>query len=308
MAQLELTSHKYKQHLANPLVEIKYFFESYNELSAEPLATNPINGKKINFLKLFEPMRKKRFVLIGALLLAISLFTSFHILKTDGNSVLISVLIWLTAFAGAAMMLPSLLLNFIHKIKHDHARDQARFVAQGVKKTYRPDLTKVTDEILMALFAEDSILTVEVFMLLQNLQKDVTNDDVMMVLNYITGTGDGKAELLHLVIDENAFAQSKVNFEKILDEGLAMSNDDAFIEDPKIIQLIIYSLATRLLTNPYASGNLVSNFTKLEGENLHYAYETYCEKFLNYCKDEYDFEIYVDEVEGRIMSAVVDLI
>lgn len=306
MSQLDLTSHKYKQHLANSLVEIKYFFESYNELSRDAVATNPINGKQINFLKMFEPMRKKRWVLIGAALLAISLFASFYILKTDTNSILISLTIWLCAVAGAGLMLPGLILNFIYKTKHDHARDQARFIAQGVKKTYRPDLTKVTDELLMALFADDSILTMEVFMLLQNLDKEISNEDVIRVLNYMTS--DEKTELLHLAIDETAFAQSKATFDKILDEGLGLSNDDSFIEDPKIIQLIIYSLAIRLLTNPYSNGNLVSNFTKLEGENLHLSYEYYCERFLNYCKDEYDFEIYVDELEGRIMSAVIDLI
>ncbi len=303
---LKLTSCQYKQHLhTNPLVEIKYYFESYNELS-EPIATNPISGKKINLAKLLNPMCKPLIMASGTVFLLTSLVISFYILNSGSGSIFLSILTWGSALAGAAMLLPALVFHFIHQIKHARAKDHGRFVAQGVKKTYRPDLTKVTDELLMALFADDSPLTVEVFMLLQNLEKNILSEEIIGVLNYIFN--DESSELLHLTIKEAAFAQSKINFVKILDEGLGISDNGSFIEDPKIIQLITYSIVIKLLTNPHASGNLTANFPKLDNTKLIHDYETFCEEFLNYCKKEYELEAYVDEVEGRIMSCVVDLI
>ncbi len=305
-SNLELTSYQYKQHLDNsPLVEIKYFFESYNELS-EPTIINPINGKEVNVAKLLRPMRKPLFMGIGAILLFASLLVSFHILNYGSGSILLTAITWGLSFIGAIMLLPGLVFYFIHQVKHSHAKNQARFVAQGLKKAYHPDLTKVTDELLNALFADDSLLTVEVFMLLQNLEKNILSEDLVKVLNYIFN--DESSELIGLVVDEAAFAQTKINFTKILDGGLGMSHNDSFIEDPKIIQLIAYSITIKLLTNPNASGNFVTNFPELDAEKLTRAYEEFREKFLHYCKKEYDLETYVDEVEGRIISCVVDLI
>lgn len=304
-SKLELTSKKYKQHLVNPLVEIKYFFESYNELGA-PTALNPLNGKRVNIIKLLEPMGKIWVVAIGFLLFVASLYGVFHILKSSETSLIIAIATCLSALASTAILLPALALHFIHKIKHDHAKDQARFVAQGMRKIYRPDLTKVTDELLMVLFADDSPLIVEAFLLLRNLEKDVTNEDIVNILNHIF-SGD-LSELLHLVIDEDVFIQSQDHFRRILDEGIGISRESTFIEDPKIIQLLIYSIVIKLLTNPNADGNFVEDLRKIDAEKLHHSYEEFCEKFLHYCKNEYDFETYVDEVEGRIMSCVVDLI
>ena len=304
-SKLELTSKKYKQHLVNPLVEIKYFFESYNELGA-PIATNPINGKKVNLIKLLEPMSKIWVVALGILLFVAAIYGGFHILFSKEESLLLAILTCLAALMSAAILLPALAFHFIHKVKHDHAKDQARSVAQSMRKTYRPNLEKVSDELLMALFADDSPLMVEAFLLLRNLEKDVTNEDIINILNHIFS--DNLSELLHLVIDENVFLESQSRFRKLLEEGVGLPHGGAFIEDPKIIQLLIYSIVIKLLTNPIADGNLVDDLRKIDAEKLHHSYEDFCERFLHYCKEEYDFETYVDEVEGRIMSCVVDLI
>ena len=303
--KLNLTQQQYKRHLENSLVEIKYFFEAYNELS-DPTAINPATGQPINLAKLTNPLRKPAIISAGSLLLMASFCSSLYILKNQAGSPALSYLTWSTAIIGTLLLLPTLAFYFMSQVRHDRAKGQARFVADGVKKTYRPDLTKVTDELIMALFHDDSMLTIEIFMLMQNLEKDITSDDIAHLFNYIFNGDD--VEVSHLVLDEKALIQSKTNFKKILEDGIGAANKTSYIEDPKFIQLITYSIAIHLLTNEYASGNLVGTFPALDNEKLKSLYEDFCAHFLNYCKQEYGEELYIDEVETRIMTCIIDLL
>lgn len=302
---LGLTHHHYKQLTQNPLAEIQYYFNTYNELS-DPLLLNPINGQKVNVAKLLHPMRRVSFLTIGFSLLLISLLMDWFILQNlSTTSPFFSVITIIFAVSGSVILVPALIVYFLDQLKHSHAKEEARIFLNSLKKAYRPNLSHVTDELVIALLENDSPLRATLLQFFKNLKKDTSGEEILLLLNAIFTNMD--ANLSELVLDEMELETARKNLNEVLEEGLGYS-ETSFIEDPKFIQLIAYSIVIKLLTDQNYEGNFTSYFFDLNPRTLKEAYENFCHKFLNYCRSEYGEEQYMDEIEGRIMHHIIDFL
>lgn len=300
MVDLRLTHHEYTKD--KDFEEIEYYLKIYNEFEV-PKFTNPVTGKTTDLVKLFRPMLNRKFVIAGAIFLAVGLAIDIYILRNfSKNSELLSYVAFMCVNFGATMILPSVLIKLLSLVRHSRAKNKARELLNSPVKQLLPSLEKITDELIVKLTEAESPIMSNLLNIFISLKKDISTEDMVMILNHIFTKED--VEILNLVENKERFENAKKNFVKILHEGINYGPESGIIEDPKFIQFLSYSYAGGFLRHTLINPNSSYHFANFNFEDFLELYNSYCVKFSNYCRNEYGVAAFEEHVEERIMELI----
>lgn len=303
---LKLTHHKYPQRSSKSLTEIQYYLKVYSELSS-PQFTNPITGKTTDLLEFFKPMLRRRFVFAGIALTLLAFITNIYVLENlRMESAFLSYIAFMSANLGAAMLIPTFLIEFLNRIRRQRAKNRAQQLANSQIRQQLPSLEKITDELIIKLTDIESPIMNNLLGIFDGIKKDISAEELAIILNHIFT--DDETDIAHLILDEEKFELSKNNFVQILQEGINYGHETGIIEDPKFIQFLSYSFAAGFLRHAVIEPESPYHFPNLDFEHFIELYQNYCAKFSFYCKNEYGVEPFQDHVEERIMILIDQLI